>query len=193
MWTTTPWKVLVNNKIKAQTPTRNPIGNLRCHVLASCALNMPCSFSQWARSIESRCALNDKSSLVEAKAWCTKDDSLFWHICASPELNTLAGYNPIYHYWKWVNAVKYLLWFIVVLWRHRASENLVKSRSGNSLVPFYPNQCYLINHYPDSKVHGANMGPIWGRQWGLLAVTWELFYRRCSRYISLIWIWTLLM
>ena len=34
--------------------------------------------------------------------------------------------------------------------------NWVTICSGNGL--------YLFSTYPDSKVHGANMGPIWGRQ-----------------------------
>ena len=50
-------KMLMNNKFKAQTPTGNPTENLRCHVLVSHALNMPCSFGQSACSIESRCVV----------------------------------------------------------------------------------------------------------------------------------------
>ena len=44
-------KMLINNKFEAQTVTRNPTGNSRCHALASRALNMSCGFGQSARSI----------------------------------------------------------------------------------------------------------------------------------------------
>ena len=47
--------MLINKKFEVQTLTENPTGNSRCHVLASRALNMSCSFGQSARSIESRC------------------------------------------------------------------------------------------------------------------------------------------
>ena len=50
--------MLMNNKFNAQTLTGNPTGNLLCHVLASHALNMSCSFGQSARSIESRWVVN---------------------------------------------------------------------------------------------------------------------------------------
>ena len=52
-------KMLMNNEFKAQTLTGNSSGNLRRHVLASRALNMPCSFYQSSRSIESRCVVMD--------------------------------------------------------------------------------------------------------------------------------------
>ena len=58
--TLTSWKVLINNKFKAQTLTWNPSGYLCCHVLASRALNMSCSFGQSARSIESRCLVTHR-------------------------------------------------------------------------------------------------------------------------------------
>ena len=48
-------KILRNNKFKAQSLTRNPTGNSRCHDLASRALNMSDYFDQSALSIESRC------------------------------------------------------------------------------------------------------------------------------------------
>ena len=51
--TTTSWQVLRNNTLKAQILTKNPTGNVRCHVLASRAINMSCSFDQSVRSIES--------------------------------------------------------------------------------------------------------------------------------------------
>ena len=54
---TTSWKMLMNNKFKAQTLTGNPTGNYRCQLFASRALNMSCYFSQSARSIESRCVV----------------------------------------------------------------------------------------------------------------------------------------
>ena len=37
--------------------TGNPTENSRCRVVASRALNMPCSFGQSVRSIESRCVV----------------------------------------------------------------------------------------------------------------------------------------
>ena len=51
---TTSWKMLINNKFKAQTLTGNPTGNYRSQLLASRALKMSSSFSKSARSIESR-------------------------------------------------------------------------------------------------------------------------------------------
>ena len=54
--TTTSWKILMNNKIKARTLIGNPTGNLRWHVLTARALNM-CSFGWSERSIESRCVV----------------------------------------------------------------------------------------------------------------------------------------
>ena len=40
IWVTTSWKMLINNKFKAQTLTGNPTGNYRCQLLASRALYM---------------------------------------------------------------------------------------------------------------------------------------------------------
>ena len=54
---TTSWKMLMNDEFQAQTSTGNPTGNSRCHILASCALNMSCSFGQSTCSIESRCVV----------------------------------------------------------------------------------------------------------------------------------------
>ena len=54
----------MNNKFKAQTLTGNPIGNSQCHVLASRALNLSCSFGQSARSIENRCMVMQIIKLV---------------------------------------------------------------------------------------------------------------------------------
>ena len=48
-------KMLMNNKVIAKTLTGNPTGNYRWQLLESRALNMSCSFSQSARTIESRC------------------------------------------------------------------------------------------------------------------------------------------
>ena len=55
VWGTTSWKMLMDNKFKAQTSTGTPAWNSHCHVLFSHALNMSCSFGQSVRSIESRC------------------------------------------------------------------------------------------------------------------------------------------
>ena len=47
--------------------------------------------------------------------------------------------------------------FIVAIWRHW-SRSIFQIVCNWLVVPhYYPN-------YPDNKVHGANMGPIWGRQ-----------------------------
>ena len=62
---TTSWKMLTNNKLKAQTLTGIHTGNLRCHVLTSRALYMSCSFGQSACSRESRVVVNP--SCVECK------------------------------------------------------------------------------------------------------------------------------
>ena len=32
------------------------------------------------------------------------------------------------------------------------------------MAALYVNQVWLLEGFPDSKIHGANMGPIWGRQ-----------------------------
>ena len=53
----TSWKMLINNKFKAQTLTGNPTGYYRCQLIAPRALNISCSFNQSARSIESRCVV----------------------------------------------------------------------------------------------------------------------------------------
>ena len=50
-------KMLIDNKFKAQTLIGHSTGNYRCQLLASCALNMSCSFNQSGRSIESRCVV----------------------------------------------------------------------------------------------------------------------------------------
>ena len=55
--------MLMNNKFNAQPLTGNPTGNYRCQLLASGALNMSCYFSQWARSIESRCVVMDRKQV----------------------------------------------------------------------------------------------------------------------------------
>ena len=47
----------VDVEFKTDTSTGNPTGNLRCHTLASHALNMSCNFGQSAHSIESRCVV----------------------------------------------------------------------------------------------------------------------------------------
>ena len=62
--------MMINNKFKAQTLTGNPTGNYRCQHLASRALNMSCSFSQSARSIESRCVVIPYIILMEYLAYC---------------------------------------------------------------------------------------------------------------------------
>ena len=54
---TTSWKLLMNNKFKAQTLIGNPTGIVLCHVLASRALNISWSFGQSGFSIESRCVV----------------------------------------------------------------------------------------------------------------------------------------
>ena len=41
----------------------------------------------------------------------------------------------------------------------------LKSIIGNGNIYSMCNLCLILNHgYPDSKVHGVNVGPIWGRQ-----------------------------
>ena len=50
-------KMLMNTEFKAKTSTGNTTGNLQCHVLASRALSISCSFGPSARSIESRCVV----------------------------------------------------------------------------------------------------------------------------------------
>ena len=66
------------------------------------------------------------------------------------------------------------------------------------------NQCWFLISDPDSKVHGANIGPIWGRQdpggphvgpmnfaiWGgSVAFFWEQLYSEFSSYYSVYWYW----
>ena len=60
---TTSWKMLISNKFKAQTLTKNPTGNYRCQLLASHALNMSCNFSQSACSIVCMCMVKIKHGL----------------------------------------------------------------------------------------------------------------------------------
>ena len=63
-------KMLTNNKFEAQTLTGNHAGISRCHVLASRALNMPCSFGQSARPPESMrlCYIKSANYLDEFQA-----------------------------------------------------------------------------------------------------------------------------
>ena len=49
------FKMVINIKYKAQTLTRNPIGNWHCQVSASCALNRSYGFGQSVHAIGSRC------------------------------------------------------------------------------------------------------------------------------------------
>ena len=81
--TTTSWKMLTNNKFKAQTLTGNPTGNLRCHVLASRALNKSLCFDQSTRSIESRCVVTVWCCHGSPWAFAEQNDcneSLIWRI-----------------------------------------------------------------------------------------------------------------
>ena len=65
--------MLIYNKFKAQTLNGNATGNYRCQLLASRALNMSCSFSQSASSIESRCVVKHwPTSLV--CTWVTRSE-----------------------------------------------------------------------------------------------------------------------
>ena len=53
-----------------------------------------------------------------------------------------------------ITIIKYHFKRKYILWRKRVSDVFVSS---NKL-------CSSLNMFPDSKVHGANMGPIWGPQ-----------------------------
>ena len=46
------------------------------------------------------------------------------------------------------------MWYLCILWKHK----------GDYVTQHDPIPKAQINAIPDSKVHGANMGPIWGRQ-----------------------------
>ena len=54
-------KLLINDTFKAQSLTGNPNRISLLQVLASCALNMSCSFGQSERPIGSRCMVNTKT------------------------------------------------------------------------------------------------------------------------------------
>ena len=57
IWATRWWKMLMNNKYKAQTLNENPFRNLHCQMLAWHALNMSCTFDKSAHLIESMCVI----------------------------------------------------------------------------------------------------------------------------------------
>ena len=74
--------------------------------------------------------------------------------------------------WNWKRCwteyqCKCPYWHIVALWGNMATYSSVIIGSGNDLLLAgtkpEPGPA-LTYHYPDSKVHGANMGPIWARQ-----------------------------
>ena len=73
--------MLKNNKFKAQTLTGNPTGNNRCQLLASRALNMSCSFSKSARSIESRCVALHHNHWTYKVYRAIKNSRNWWFLC----------------------------------------------------------------------------------------------------------------
>ena len=112
--TTTSWKMLMNNKFKAQTLTGNPAGNLRRHVLVSHALNMSCSFGQSACSIESRC-------MVIGLIWPE------WYGCSitCQWLNGKKDVTPLLTYWSSISFARSHCWvvsaveFCLLVLKHR--------------------------------------------------------------------------
>ena len=55
------------------------------------------------------------------------------------------------------------VWFIQMSWK--VHEDILKEQGLLSIYDFHKGQWDAMLHiYPDSKVHGANIGPIWGRQ-----------------------------
>ena len=90
---TTSCKML-NYKFKAQIITGNPIGNYRCHLLASCALNMLCSFSQLACSVDIRCMVN---AFYDPTIVTRSRDKIFMVLftASRKKVNSIRKENPI--------------------------------------------------------------------------------------------------
>ena len=86
---TTSWKMLKYYEFKAQTSTGIRTGISCCHVLASRTLNLPCSFGQSARSIESRyvvMALTFTVKLVRHTRWRLIIKHWVHHSCGQPNV-----------------------------------------------------------------------------------------------------------
>ena len=83
-------KMLKNNEFKAQTSTGNPIGNARCHVLMSCALNISRSFGHSAGSIESRCVVkrNGQAMIMKVVSISQWQMKIYYHWLKALEFHT---------------------------------------------------------------------------------------------------------
>ena len=55
-------------------------------------------------------------------------------------------------------------YFILQRFHNHISNDVITIVSAAVLIPPGASVMTLISHIPDSKVYGANMGPIWGRQ-----------------------------
>ena len=80
----------------------------------------------------------------------------------------------------YINAIKYVHWFVVFRFVVVSSAEVVIHvihfpnwsnprvllhwRWGSCVAVWLILGVYSVKHYPDSKVHGANMGTTWGRQ-----------------------------
>ena len=75
------------------------------------------------------------------------------------------------------------------LWKWRARKQcFIATKRNNFLSGMVCNRLHLIESFPDRKVHGANVGPTWGRQdpgWSHVGpmnlAIWELCPPNCVR------------
>ena len=115
--------------------------------------------------------INNIPALVQIMAWRRPGDKSLSEPMMIISLTHICVTQP-----QWVNS----LWPSVATWRHPIWSSLVQTMimafrhqpiiwintELSSVGPSKTNtaKSQIKIDYPDSKVHGANMGPIWGRQ-----------------------------
>ena len=106
---------------------------------------------------------DDKSTLVQVMAWCHQATSHYLSQCWPRPMSPFDVTRP-----EWVNSLQPS----GAIWRHRTWSTLIQVMAWCLMAPSYHlNKCWLINH-----------------QWSLVAFTWGQVCRKCSRYLSLIWL-----
>ena len=127
--------------------------------------------------------VGDKSALVQGMAWCHQAASHYLRPCSPRSMSPYGVTRPVRPQWidwlfrhmtKTYNQNTLPQW--PVAWLHR-----LPSMQGGLMQDFIVSRLWISvddfdktakekaendqsSQYPDSKVHGANMGPIWGRQ-----------------------------
>ena len=137
------------------------------------------------------CSADDKSTLVQVMAWCRQATSHYlnqcWPIIREVFCHSSLGNKPI----TWASVDPYqcrhmaclshneLMMFIFCLFTgesvNQAGYQKADAETGKYQV-FEETASAVGKHFPDSNVHGANMGPIWGRQdpGGPMLAPWNL-------------------